>query len=339
MTFSATLLLDLEFAIILGVMLSLVVFLRRASRPSLQSRLPDPNLARHRFVSDPDLPECPQFKIIRVNGPIFFGAVNYVAERLRVIARRNPRQKHLLMLARSINFVDVAGADLLARGGAAPAGDRGRLLPPPAQGRGARAARAGRIPRRDRPREHLRVQGRGDRDDLPPPRPEHLRRLPPPGVPRVSRGRARRGRRARRVRGGGRGACLSECPDPRRRDAVGRRRPAPNRFGVFPAPLGDRGRTVGRSGAVRPHRVRRRRPAAGARPPWPLGAAGAIRRPGSAPRPGRSCRRSPRPPIRAHPGGGPCSRRAARGTAPDGSTASSAPREAAWPRGSNPPRR
>ena len=66
-------------------------------------------------MSDPDLPECPQFKIIRVNGPIFFGAVNYVAERLRVIARRNPRQKHLLMLARSINFVDVAGADLLAR--------------------------------------------------------------------------------------------------------------------------------------------------------------------------------------------------------------------------------
>ena len=115
MTFSATLLLDLEFAIILGVMLSLVVFLRRASRPSLQSRLPDPKLARHRFVSDPDLPECPQFKIIRVNGPIFFGAVNYVAERLRVIARRDPRQKHLLMLARSINFVDVAGADLLAR--------------------------------------------------------------------------------------------------------------------------------------------------------------------------------------------------------------------------------
>ena len=115
MTFGATLLLELEFAIILGVMLSLVVFLRRASRPSLQARLPDPKLENHRFVSDPDLPECPQFKIIRVNGPIFFGAVNYVAERLRVLARRSPRQKHLLMLARSINFVDVAGAELLAR--------------------------------------------------------------------------------------------------------------------------------------------------------------------------------------------------------------------------------
>ena len=115
MTFGATLLFDLEFAIILGVMLSLVVFLRRASRPSLQARLPDPKLARRHFVTDPDLPECPQLKILRVNGPIFFGAVNYVAERLRILARRNPRQKHLLLLARSINFVDVAGAELLAR--------------------------------------------------------------------------------------------------------------------------------------------------------------------------------------------------------------------------------
>ena len=115
MTFGATLLFDLEFAIILGVMLSLVVFLRRASRPSLQARLPDPKLARRHFVTDPDLPECPQLKILRVNGPIFFGAVNYVAERLRILARRSPRQKHLLLLARSINFVDVAGAELLAR--------------------------------------------------------------------------------------------------------------------------------------------------------------------------------------------------------------------------------
>lgn len=115
MTFAATLLLDLEFAIILGVLLSLAVFLRRTSRPSLQVRLPDPRQERHRFVTDPNLPECPQLKILRVNGPIFFGAVNYVAERLRILARRNPRQKHLLMLARSINFVDVAGAELLAR--------------------------------------------------------------------------------------------------------------------------------------------------------------------------------------------------------------------------------
>lgn len=114
-TFSATLFLELEFAIILGVMLSLGVFLRQASRPRVQVRTPDHRLPKHRFNTDPDLPECPQMKMIRIDGSIFFGAVNYVAERLRIIARRNPQQKHLVILARSINFVDVAGAELLAR--------------------------------------------------------------------------------------------------------------------------------------------------------------------------------------------------------------------------------
>ena len=114
-TFAATLFLELEFAIILGVMLSLGVFLRQASRPRVQVRTPDPRLPKHRFNTDPDLPECPQMKMIRIDGAIFFGAVNYVAERLRIIARRSPQQKHLVILARSINFVDVAGAELLAR--------------------------------------------------------------------------------------------------------------------------------------------------------------------------------------------------------------------------------
>ena len=54
-------------------------------------------------------------KLIRIDGALFFGAVNYVAERLRIIFKRNPDQKHLLILARPINFIDVAGAEMLAR--------------------------------------------------------------------------------------------------------------------------------------------------------------------------------------------------------------------------------
>jgi SulP family sulfate permease len=54
---------------------------------------------------------------VRVDGALFFGAVAYVAERLRVIYQHNPEQKHLLVLARPIGFIDVAGAELLAREG------------------------------------------------------------------------------------------------------------------------------------------------------------------------------------------------------------------------------
>ncbi len=114
-TFLATLFLALDFAIILGVFLSLVIYLHRASRPRVRVRVPDPRLPKQRFNTDPSLPECPQFKMIRIDGPVFFGAVNYVAERLRVIAKHNSAQKHLLIMARTISFIDVAGAEMLAR--------------------------------------------------------------------------------------------------------------------------------------------------------------------------------------------------------------------------------
>jgi SulP family sulfate permease len=114
-TFLATLFLELEFAILLGVLLSFVVYLGRTSRPGVRVRVPNPNDPHRLFTSDPALPECPQLKIVRIDGSLFFGAVDYVGEQLRALARAYPKQKHLLMLARSINFVDVTGADLITR--------------------------------------------------------------------------------------------------------------------------------------------------------------------------------------------------------------------------------
>ena len=114
-TFLATLFLSLEFAILLGVFLSLVVYLMSVSTPTVAVRMPDPRRARRRFATDGSLPECPQLSIVRIDGGLFFGAIGYVAERLRVIAKRNPEQKHQLVFAQSITTLDVAGAELLAR--------------------------------------------------------------------------------------------------------------------------------------------------------------------------------------------------------------------------------
>ena len=114
-TFAATLLFPLDFAIILGVFLSLIIYLRQASRPSVAVRVPDPREPRRRFSTAGTLPQCPQFAMVRIDGALFFGAVSYVAERLRLIARRNPLQKHLLLLVRSVSYLDVAGAEMLAR--------------------------------------------------------------------------------------------------------------------------------------------------------------------------------------------------------------------------------
>ncbi|MBP9655444.1 MAG: sodium-independent anion transporter, partial [Rhodocyclaceae bacterium] len=114
-TFLATLLLNLEMAILLGVFLSLGFYLSRTSRPRVLSRVPDSRGERRKFVSDPALPECPQLKIVRIDGSLFFGAVSHVQEQLRALEAEQPGQKHLVIVASGINFIDLAGAEFLAQ--------------------------------------------------------------------------------------------------------------------------------------------------------------------------------------------------------------------------------
>jgi SulP family sulfate permease len=116
LTFAATLLLELEFAILVGVTLSLVVYLNRTSRPSMRSLVPDPRHATRKMaVLEAGLIECPQLKILRIEGSIYFGAVDHVDTHFDTLRETSPKQKHLLLMSKSINFIDVAGAELLAR--------------------------------------------------------------------------------------------------------------------------------------------------------------------------------------------------------------------------------
>ncbi len=113
-TFFATLFVELEFAIYVGVMLSLIIYLMRTAQPRVAVTVPDPNTQHRNFVSDAKLPECPQLKVVRIDGSIYFGAVDHVGERLHSFAEADPAQKHLLVVGSGVNFIDLAGAELLA---------------------------------------------------------------------------------------------------------------------------------------------------------------------------------------------------------------------------------
>ena len=112
-TFFATLLLELEFAILMGVMLSLVLYLHRTSRPKIYARVPDPRLPDRKFNTDASLPECPQLKLVRIDGSLFFGAISHVRETFATFEQQNAQQKNMLLLAQGVNFVDLAGAEFL----------------------------------------------------------------------------------------------------------------------------------------------------------------------------------------------------------------------------------
>jgi SulP family sulfate permease len=115
-TFIATLVMHLEFAVLLGIALSLVLYLQRTSRPALRSIIPDPHSPLRRFRERrPGDAECPQLRLLRIEGSLYFGAVDHVGDYLQRIGEQRPEQKHLLVLSKGMNFVDVAGAELLAR--------------------------------------------------------------------------------------------------------------------------------------------------------------------------------------------------------------------------------
>ncbi|MDI1271094.1 MAG: SulP family inorganic anion transporter [Polaromonas sp.] len=58
------------------------------------------------------LPECPQLKLLRMEGEVYFGATQHVADTLHALRHAPHPQKHLLVMGKSMNFIDLAGAQL-----------------------------------------------------------------------------------------------------------------------------------------------------------------------------------------------------------------------------------
>ncbi len=112
----ATVTIRIEMAILLGTILSLVTYLYRTSRPFMRVMGFDSLEHERAFVVRADaaapLPECPQLKMIRMEGEVYFGAVPHVADQLRDLRAPAGAAKHLLVMAKSMNFIDVPAAEL-----------------------------------------------------------------------------------------------------------------------------------------------------------------------------------------------------------------------------------
>lgn len=107
-------LINLEEGIFVGIMVSLIIYLYRVSRPSMVPVVPSGEKGAYHFEDARGHKECPQVRMVRINGSIFFGAVDHVQGGLLQIDEANPLQKTVLIMGSGINFVDVAGAEMLA---------------------------------------------------------------------------------------------------------------------------------------------------------------------------------------------------------------------------------
>ncbi len=112
-TLLSTLFLSLEFAIYSGMFLSLIVYLQKTSQPKVTRMTVDKLDPYHRLIplSSNNEEAHPKLSIIRVEGSLFFGSVDYVRsvfERQEVF-----KQENILLICYPVNLIDISGAELL----------------------------------------------------------------------------------------------------------------------------------------------------------------------------------------------------------------------------------
>jgi SulP family sulfate permease len=111
LTFIATLVLPLDFAVLTGIVFSLAFFIIKSSLPRIYHVVPDPTY-RH-LIHSPERPLCPQLGVVNIRGPLFFGAVHHLEEELRHSHEDNPGQNHMVVRMHGVDFCDLSGIEML----------------------------------------------------------------------------------------------------------------------------------------------------------------------------------------------------------------------------------
>lgn len=110
-TLLGTVFLELDFAVLAGILLSFVLYLIRTSAPRVQVVVPDESFQH--FVHRPGAPICPQLGIVEIQGDLYFGAVSHIEEEILELAAQHPEQRFLLIRMHHVNQVDFSGIHML----------------------------------------------------------------------------------------------------------------------------------------------------------------------------------------------------------------------------------
>jgi len=110
-TFLSTLFLHLEFAVYVGVLLSIGLHLAETSHPRIHSVVPD--LSTGKMVGSARGKICCQMDIVTVEGAVFFGSVTFVLEDLLRRLKNHPHMANLLIRLHQANILDASGIHAL----------------------------------------------------------------------------------------------------------------------------------------------------------------------------------------------------------------------------------
>jgi SulP family sulfate permease len=109
-TFLLTVFTNLTIALEVGLILALILFVKRMGELSTVAKvLPDPN-DKHEKVATRMVSEghdCPQISMYTIEGPLFFGSANRFEKSMRAIILRRP--KTVLLRMGRVPFMDTTG--------------------------------------------------------------------------------------------------------------------------------------------------------------------------------------------------------------------------------------
>jgi SulP family sulfate permease len=110
-SFIATLVLPLEYAVLTGIAYSIMAYLRKTSAPRVRVVLPSDDFRY--FTPRPDKPSCIQLGVIEILGDMYFGAVSHIENKIQENLNENPTQRYLLLRMYPVENCDISGIHTL----------------------------------------------------------------------------------------------------------------------------------------------------------------------------------------------------------------------------------
>ncbi|MBN2418148.1 MAG: SulP family inorganic anion transporter [Deltaproteobacteria bacterium] len=102
----------LDRGIMIGVILSLLVFLYKSMRPGVASLARAEDQA-FRCAEAHGLKECEYIAMIRFDGPLFFANESYLEDEIMKIMKAKPNLRHIIIVSNGINDIDASGQETL----------------------------------------------------------------------------------------------------------------------------------------------------------------------------------------------------------------------------------
>lgn len=105
---------ELDFAILVGIVTSLSVFLNKSAHPVVAVGAPTLVKNRRVFMNAElhGLPECLQIRFIRIEGPLFFASIEHIERAFRRMEAKDGCKTCILNL-KGVGKIDLAGADFI----------------------------------------------------------------------------------------------------------------------------------------------------------------------------------------------------------------------------------